>query len=117
MKNTRCVPTLGGVRSRSVPATKDTQRVGNHRIPSRPHLQGDPAPPRLRHNAHRLIDGGGLDSSRVLQPRFPLRSARPRLLEGRPPAASHPPSGLLGPPPRRRPLHQQGSTGGDQLPF
>lgn len=32
----------------------------NHRIPSRPHLQGNPAALRLRHSARRLTDGGGL---------------------------------------------------------
>lgn len=32
----------------------------NHRIPSRPHLQGTPAPLRVRHSAHNLTDGGGL---------------------------------------------------------
>lgn len=32
----------------------------NHRIPPRPHLQGNPAALRLRHSARRLTDGGGL---------------------------------------------------------
>lgn len=32
----------------------------NHHIPSRPHLQGDPAPLRLRHSAQGLTDAGGL---------------------------------------------------------
>jgi hypothetical protein len=34
--------------------------VRNHRIPSRPHLQGTPAPLRVRHSAENLTDGGGL---------------------------------------------------------
>ncbi len=32
----------------------------NHRIDSRPHVQGTPAPLRLRHSACNLTDGGGL---------------------------------------------------------
>lgn len=32
----------------------------NHRIPSRPHVQGDPAPLRVRHSQQNLTDGGGL---------------------------------------------------------
>lgn len=32
----------------------------NHRIDSRPHVQGTPAPLRLRHSARNLTDGGGL---------------------------------------------------------
>lgn len=31
-----------------------------HRIPSRPHVQGSPAPLRVRHSAGDLLDGGGL---------------------------------------------------------
>jgi len=34
--------------------------VRNHRIPSRPHLQGTLAPLRVRHSAQNLTDGGGL---------------------------------------------------------
>jgi hypothetical protein len=34
--------------------------VRTHLIPSRPHLQGDPAPLRLRHSAGNLTDGAGL---------------------------------------------------------
>ena len=44
----------------------------NHRIPSRPHLQGDPAPLRLRHSARKLTDGAGLVLLRRLWDRWDL---------------------------------------------
>src|SRR5690606_11935313 len=37
-----------------------TQTVRTHHIRSRPHVQGDPAPLRLRHSAGELTDGTGL---------------------------------------------------------
>jgi len=39
--------------------------VHNPRIGSRPHVQGDAAPLRLRHSAQNLTDGGGLGSQAV----------------------------------------------------
>lgn len=44
----------------------------NHRIGSRPHLQGDGAPLRLRHSARNLTDGGGLILLRKLWDRLDL---------------------------------------------
>lgn len=41
-------------------ATEDTQTVRNHRIESRPQIQGDRTPLRLRHSARGLTDGAGL---------------------------------------------------------
>ena len=60
-----CKTPPGALRWKDLPASESpqrevTQRVRNHRIPSRPHLQGDPAPLRLRHSARDLTDGGGL---------------------------------------------------------
>lgn len=46
----------------------------NHRIPSRPHLQGIPAPLRLCHSAHKLTDGAGLVLLRRLWNRWNLGS-------------------------------------------
>ena len=46
----------------------------NHRIGSRPHLQGDAAPLRLRHSARNLTDGGGLILLRKLWDRLDLGS-------------------------------------------
>ena len=51
-----------------------TQRVRNHRIPSRPHLQGDSAPLRLRHSAREVTDGGGLVVLRRLWDRWEVGS-------------------------------------------
>ncbi|HER19902.1 MAG TPA: hypothetical protein ENO14_02530, partial [Chromatiales bacterium] len=42
----------------------------NHRIGSRPHVQGDAAPLRLRHSAQNLTDGGGLVLVRKLWDRL-----------------------------------------------
>ena len=42
----------------------------NHRIGSRPHVQGDAAPVRLRHSAQNLTDGGGLILVRKLWDRL-----------------------------------------------
>lgn len=42
----------------------------NHRIGSRPHVQGDAAPLRLRHSARNLTDGGGLILIRKLWDRL-----------------------------------------------
>lgn len=39
---------------------EDTQTVRNHRIESRPHVQGARAPLRVRHSAQNLTDSGGL---------------------------------------------------------
>ncbi len=44
----------------------------NHRIPPRPHVQGDAAPLRLRHSARNLTDGGGLVLIRKLWDRLRL---------------------------------------------
>jgi len=46
--------------------------VRNHRIGSRPHVQGDAAPLRLRHSARNLTDGGGLVLVRKLWDRLGL---------------------------------------------
>ena len=54
------------------PVTEGTQTVRNHRIPSRPHVQGDPAPLRVRHSAQNLTDGGGLVLIRRLWDRLGL---------------------------------------------
>src|SRR5690606_7503272 len=43
-----------------IPQRGGTQTVRNHRIESRPHVQGASAPLRLRHSAGELTDGGGL---------------------------------------------------------
>ena len=43
-----------------------------HHIPSRPHVQGDPGPLRLRHSAGDLTDGAGLVLLRRLWDRFGL---------------------------------------------
>lgn len=65
---------MGGVRPRTLPFTEVTQRVRNHRIPCRPHLQGDPAPLRLRHSARKLTDDAGLVLLRRLWDRLDLGS-------------------------------------------
>lgn len=44
----------------------------NHRIPSRPHVQGTTAPLRIRHSAHGLTDGAGLLLFRQLWDRLRL---------------------------------------------
>ena len=46
----------------------------NHRIPSRPHLQGDPSPLRLRHSAGEVTDAGGLVLLRRLWDRWEVGS-------------------------------------------
>jgi len=51
---------LWGLSARKSPNNGDTQTVRNHRIDSRPHVQGSAAPLRLRHSARDLTDGGGL---------------------------------------------------------
>ena len=51
---------MRGVLAGTTPTKKGTQTVRNHRIPSRPHLQGTPTPLRVRHSAQNLTDGGGL---------------------------------------------------------
>ncbi|HER19660.1 MAG TPA: hypothetical protein ENO14_01285, partial [Chromatiales bacterium] len=51
---------MRGFLARSHPQQRGTQTVRNHRIDSRPHVQGSSAPLRLRHSARDLTDGGGL---------------------------------------------------------
>lgn len=51
---------MRGLPTRSSPDDGGTQTVRNHRIDSRPHVQGAGAPLRLRHSARNLTDGGGL---------------------------------------------------------
>lgn len=56
---TRWTPTLWGAAGTG-PRTKDNQRVEDHRIPSRPHLQGGPLPLRREQSTRKLTDGAGL---------------------------------------------------------
>ena len=51
---------LRGFLGRNNPRYGGTQTVRNHRISSRPHVQGDASALRLRHSARNLTDGGGL---------------------------------------------------------
>lgn len=60
MKNTARGLTLWGVPRRTFTHNEVTQTVRNHRIPSRPHVQGSSAPIRLRHSSGDLTDGAGL---------------------------------------------------------
>lgn len=53
-------------------ATGGTQTVRAQRIPSRPHVQGSPAPLRLRHASGELSDGAGLVLLRKLWDRLDL---------------------------------------------
>ena len=54
----------------------------NHRICSRPHVQGDASPLRIRHSARKLTDGGGLILVRYLWDGLGLGSWIDRRSEG-----------------------------------